>query len=588
MKKPAVIFFDVEKKLFLKFDKPVKVISADSINQVVPALKLVEEDVREKKCYAAGFLSYEAAPAFDKALKTKETGDFPLLWFGIYEKPAVLDSISGTGNILKNTPRWKADINRYRYTEDMAIIKGFIERGDTYQVNFTYRLKSDFSCDAYDFFSGIIGEDIPPYSAFIETAEWAICSFSPELFFRLEGDNLISRPMKGTAPRGFYCARDKLESERLFNSEKERAENIMIVDMMRNDMGRISEYGSVEVRDLFKLEKYPYIWQMTSTVSSKTKSGISEIFKAMFPSASVTGAPKARTMEIISELEKTPRKVYTGSMGFVEPAGRAVFNVAIRSVLIDKSRRTAEYGTGSGIVWDSTAGKEFEECGGKTGILIPGKHGFSLIESILWEKDKGFFLLDRHLKRLSASSDFFSFKVDICRIKGSLFEEEKKFTRQKYKVRLTVSKAGFVSISAEFLPGRRGEKLQKVAVAENPVNPSDIFLYHKTTNRAVYDQAFESRPECDDVILFNESGEVTESTIANVILDIGGRLFTPPVSSGLLAGTFRDYLIGLGKLEERVLRLNDLRECDNIYLANSVRRLYKVRLSVPECSKVKA
>jgi para-aminobenzoate synthetase/4-amino-4-deoxychorismate lyase len=588
LKNPAVIFFDVEKKIFLKFDKPVKVISAGRINQVISALKLVEEYVREKKCYAAGFLSYEAAPAFDKALRTKEIGDFPLLWFGIYEKPVVLDSVGGTGNLLKNTPRWKADINRYRYKEDMAVIKGFIERGDTYQVNFTYRLKSNFSCDAYDFFSGIIGKDIPPYSAFIETDEWAICSFSPELFFCLEGDNLISRPMKGTAPRGFYCARDKLESERLFNSDKERAENIMIVDMMRNDMGRISEYGSVEVRDLFKLEKHPYVWQMTSTVSSKTKSGISEIFKAMFPSASVTGAPKARTMEIISELEKTPRKVYTGSMGFVEPAGRAVFNVAIRSVLIDKNRRTAEYGTGSGIVWDSTAEKEFEECGGKTGILIPGKHEFSLIESILWEKDKGFFLLDRHIKRLSASADFFSFRVDIRRIKELLAEEEKKFTRQKYKVRLTVSKNGFVSISAEFLPGGHGEKLQKVAVALKPVNTSDIFLYHKTTNRAVYDQASGSRPEYDDVILFNESGELTESTIANVILDMGGRLFTPPVSSGLLAGTFRDYLIGLGKLEEQVLRLNDLRECDDIYLANSIRRLYKVKLSVPECSKVKA
>ncbi|MBN2191001.1 MAG: chorismate-binding protein, partial [Candidatus Aureabacteria bacterium] len=212
MKKPAVIFFDTEKKIFLKFGKPVKVISADCADQVLPSLKLVEDEVKKKKRYAAGFLSYEAAPAFDNALKVREIGSFPLLWFGIYEGAAVPCSINGKGSLPENTPRWEADIDLCRYKKDLAIIKGLIERGDTYQVNFTYRLKSDFSCGAYDFFSGIIRDEIPPYSAFMETDDWAICSFSPELFFRLEGEDLVSRPMKGTAPRGFYCARDKMES----------------------------------------------------------------------------------------------------------------------------------------------------------------------------------------------------------------------------------------------------------------------------------------------------------------------------------------------------------------------------------------
>ncbi|MDD5645145.1 MAG: aminodeoxychorismate synthase component I, partial [bacterium] len=366
---PAVIFFDAERKLFLKFDNPTKIVSADGINQVVPALRMVEEETGRKKRYAAGFLSYEAAPAFDKALKTKKAGKFPLLWFGIYENPEILSSLPDGTPHADAKPNWKADITRRQYKEALDVVKGFIEKGDTYQVNFSYRLKSDFPFDAYNFFSGIAAESTPPYSAFIETDEWAVCSFSPELFFSLKGRELIARPMKGTAPRGLYCAQDKKEADELLNSSKERAENIMIVDMMRNDMGRIAEYGSVRAGELFKLEKYPYVWQMTSSVISKVNSPISGIFKAMFPSASVTGAPKARTMTIIESLEKTPRKIYTGSMGFVEPGKKSVFNVAIRTLLIDKKKRTAEYGTGSGVVWDSSSEKEFDECGGKARLL---------------------------------------------------------------------------------------------------------------------------------------------------------------------------------------------------------------------------
>ncbi|MCK4467634.1 MAG: chorismate-binding protein, partial [Desulfobacterales bacterium] len=341
------------------------------------------------------------------------------------------------------------------------------------------------------------------------------------------------------------------------HSEKNRAENVMIVDMVRSDMGRIAHTGSIQVDELFALEKYPTLWQMTSTVTAKTKAGLSEIFRALFPPASITGAPKPRTMQIIAELETGPRRIYTGSIGFISPDRKAQFNVAIRTVLVDKIKGQAEYGVGGGIVWDSTETIEFEESQTKAKILTERLSDFSLLETILWVPENGYYLLQQHLARLKDSAIYFSFSADIDAIRDKLLSLAGAFPHTAHKVRLLVAKNGHITCKPEVLRHSIVRHIQRVCLAQSPIDSSNPFLYHKTTNRRVYDQALASCPGYDDVILWNEKGEVTESCIANIVIELDGKLYTPPVQCDLLAGTFRAWLIKQNKVREKVIRLKD-------------------------------
>lgn len=418
--KNQIILHNTATKQWMRFENPEEVFIANCIEEVIPCLNKIEEMVLEHGLYAAGFLSYEAAPAFDEALCVKPMDSFPLVWFSMYAKPEMFQLPVHEVASAYTLGKWSPSVSTSVYERTIAEIKELIARGDTYQVNYTFRLNTTFTGDSWSFFLKLVQAQQTGYAAYIDMGRYIICSASPELFFRLDDNKLVSRPMKGTAARGRTLSEDKVQSEWLYNSEKNRAENIMIVDMIRNDMGRIANIGSVEVTSFYDIERYPTLFQMTSTVASTTSSSVTEIMTALFPCASITGAPKPRTMEIISELETTPRRIYTGSIGYIAPDRKAQFNVAIRTVLIDRKAEQAEYGFGGGIVWDSDSTDEYNECQVKARILTSDRPEFSLLETMLWTSDIGYFLLDYHFKRLLDSAEYFDYNADIERIEESL------------------------------------------------------------------------------------------------------------------------------------------------------------------------
>jgi para-aminobenzoate synthetase/4-amino-4-deoxychorismate lyase len=378
--------------------------------------------------------------------------------------------------------------------------------------------------------------------------------------------------MKGTSARGRTLAEDTAAAQWLQHSEKNRAENVMIVDMIRNDMGRVADVGSVRVTSLFDVERYPTLWQMTSTVTSTTVASLSDIMTALFPCASITGAPKPRTMRIIRLLETTPRRIYTGCIGFVAPDRRAQFSVAIRTVLIDKATDQAEYGVGGGIVWDSVTSDEYVECQVKAKVLTADHADFSLLETMLWTREEGYFLLPYHLKRLRDSAAYFGIPVAMDKVEEELRNVSEHLRGEQQRVRLLVSEDGLISCQATPLPHSASPHPVRLRLAASPVDPSDPFLYHKTTRRHVYDAARAACPDCDDVLLWNERGEVTETCISNIVVELDGALLTPPAACGLLPGTFRAHLLDQGKVREEIVKVSDLGRCTRIFVVNSVRK----------------
>lgn len=567
-----VLLFNCPNRHWLHFARPLHVVATRSIDGVVKSLRLIEELVNRERLFAAGFISYEAASAFDRALTTHPLTDFPLLWFGLFRKPQIVPEPTAVAEPTYRLGEWQPTVNRNEYRERFDAIKRAIARGDTYQVNYTMRLRSSFSGNPHAFFVDLLPAQRADYAAYIETDDFTICSVSPELFFRLDGNIITCRPMKGTRPRGRFPEEDRAMADELRDSEKERAENVMVVDMIRNDLGRIAEFGSVRVPELFTLERYPTLWQMTSSVTAQTSASFTELISALFPCASVTGPPKPSTMRLIAELETTPRRIYTGSIGYFAPDRRASFNVAIRTALIDKHRGSIEYGVGGGIVWDSQQQSEYEECLSKAAVLRRRVPPFDLLETILWTPEGGFHLLDRHLQRLVASADFFDRRIDLHVIRDELNELTANLDPIAHRVRLLAAESGAITLQATPLSHPdRSSKLTRMKLASKPVDSADVFLFHKTTHRSVYDDALRDAGDCDDVVLCNERGEITESTIANIVVVIDGKKFTPPVACGLLAGTFRAELVAKGEISERVITLAQLQQAERLYLINSVR-----------------
>jgi para-aminobenzoate synthetase/4-amino-4-deoxychorismate lyase len=435
-----------------------------------------------------------------------------------------------------------------------------------------------FSGDPWELFTGFASD--APYAAFIDLEEYAICSASPELFFDLHERTIRLRPMKGTAPRGMTLAEDRQRKKRLQMSAKDHAENAMILDMIRNDIGKIADVGSISVDESFQLEKYPTVWQMTSSVSARTSASVCNLMLSLFPCASITGAPKVNTMNIINSLEDLPREIYTGCMGFFSPKGDAQFNVAIRTALINKKSQSLNYGIGAGIVWDSVADFEYEECQLKARVInspMPCS-SFSLIETILWRASGGYFLLEYHLKRMKDSAEYFDFPFDETELQARLGKLEQTLDPGDMKVRVLLDREGGLDISVSTLPAKQSDEPQTARLAEQAVSLINPYLYHKTTRREAYERAQAAAPDCNDVILTNEQGEVTESTIANVVVRSGTDLITPPVACGLLAGTFRQYLLDKGEIKEAVISRSMLMESDEIHLVNSVRQWQRVVL----------
>jgi para-aminobenzoate synthetase/4-amino-4-deoxychorismate lyase len=556
---------------WLRFNAPFQVITTNEINNVLPALRCIEELVRGHRWHAAGFLSYEASSAFDRALRTHPAGNFPLLWFGLYEKAE---------EVQLPEPDFKEyclgelvpTVSQLEYGQIIRRIKEYIRCGDTYQVNYTLRLRSSFTGNAWHLFLSMVRAQPSGYAAFINTGRLAICSASPELFFRLDGNHLTCKPMKGTVKRGRTLDEDVSLSQWLHASDKNRAENLMIVDMIRNDLGRVAEVGSVRVPSLFDVEKHPTLWQMTSTVISECSKSLVDILSALFPCASITGAPKIRTAQIIKELERDPRHLYTGSIGYISPDSFAQFNVAIRTAVVDRISHQVEYGAGGGIVVDSDADDEYTEALLKARVLTEQRSDFSLLETLRWTPEENYYLLEYHLRRLADSAVYFEYPLDIERVKRRLHSKAESYNGLPHRVRLLIHQNGAEEIQAAPLSVMEPASPIRVKMASRPIQSSEVFLYHKTTNRWIYEEALHNSSDCEDVLLYNERGELTESCIANIVVELEGDLFTPAIESGLLAGTFRAYLLEQGKIREKVLYPKDLERCSKIYLVNSVRQ----------------
>lgn len=558
----------------LTFCNPQKIIVARTIDEVIPSLQLVQGAVNNG-LYAAGFLSYESAPAFDNALKVSEEYSMPLLWFGLFSEPQYC-SLSSSGTY--NHTKWQPSVNMDEYQTAISSIKEFIASGDTYQVNYTIRLTSQFQGDDIAFFEKLQRAQASNYCAYINTGEHSILSASPELFFHLKEDRITTRPMKGTAKRGNSLPEDEALAKWLYHSEKNRAENVMIVDLLRNDLGMIAEAGSVHVSKLFEIERYPTIHQMTSTITAKVSENTTlvDIFKALFPCGSITGAPKIRTMEIIKDIETTPRGVYCGAIGFITPNKEAIFNVPIRTVVIDQHTGQATYGVGGGVTWDSTARGEYKEILEKARFLEEEHPAFHLLESLLL-KDGEYFLLEEHLNRLQNSAQYFGgFPFNRKLVQKALQDFAGENNNGGLKVRFLLDKSGKITIEAS--PITSPEAPLRVKLADEPITKDNPFLYHKTTHRDVYTQFQKKFPDVFDVLLWNESEELTEFTNGNVVLEIDGQLWTPPVTSGLLAGTFRESLLNKGEIKEKIITLSDLKKCNRVWFINSVRKWVEVEI----------
>ncbi|WP_197256276.1 aminodeoxychorismate synthase component I [Paenibacillus dendritiformis] len=561
-------FADADRGMERKFfSEPVEIIVAWSRNEVRDALRRAEEWVG-RGYYAAGYVSYEAAPAFDPVFSVHRNTVMPLVWFGIFSGYTLDGEPAGAGDYRLSG--WEPAVAEPSYHDNIHKIHEAIARGDTYQVNYTMRLRSQFEGDAYAFYTRLCKAQQANYSAMLQLGDFSILSASPELFFRKNGKSLETRPMKGTVKRGLTVKEDERLSDWLRQSEKNRAENVMITDLLRNDLGMVAEAGSVQVPKLFEIEKYYTLFQMTSTVTATTMPdiGIDDIFAALFPCGSITGAPKISTMNLICELEEAPREIYCGSIGLIRPDGSAVFNVAIRTVWIDHRRSVAEYGVGGGITWDSTAADEYQEARTKALLLTEVRPDFELLESLRLENGV-YQLLEQHIARMADSAVYFDFQADKDALRQALLQHAHEFPAGVRKVRLLLSRTGLITVQSEPIAERQGPA--KAVLASSPVSSSDRFLYHKTTNRAVYAKHDEQKGDAYDVLLWNENGELTEFTTGNLVLELNGTKYTPPQDSGLLAGTLRSELIAAGTVTERTLAISDIPKASHIWLINSVR-----------------
>ncbi|MCE5231398.1 aminodeoxychorismate synthase component I [bacterium] len=553
------------------FVEPRRLIVARDVNAVRCALEQIRA-ATEAGYWAAGFLSYEAAPAFDPAFAVRDPAcSLPLLWFGIFEAPHSAAANTrvecGASFIGNGSIRYPDYINRVQAIRDL------IAAGDVYQVNFTYPLEGDAPDDPLALWRSLMDGGHGSYGAYIDIGSYAIASLSPELFFRQDGDAVETRPMKGTAARGRWIDEDAARAAGLRSSPKELAENLMIVDLLRNDLGRVAVPGTVRVSDLFRAERYATVWQLTSTIQARTAAHPVDTLAALFPCGSVTGAPKIRAMEIIAQLEAAPRGVYTGAIGWFGPGRRACFSVAIRTIEIDRMAGVARYGVGGGITWDSDPAAEWEETRRKAALLAPPRDAFGLFETMLWTPGEGYALLDRHLARLRASAEFFGIACDLDgahRALAATWPEPR-------RIRLVLHRDGRFSLDSRPYDARTG-KPWRVALAAEPVDENDARMFHKTTWREPFEQARASRPGFDDVLLFNTRGELTESTIANVAIERDGRLLTPARACGLLAGTMREQLLENHRILETTIPIESLIAGERVWLFNSVRGMFEAEI----------
>lgn len=535
----------------------------DAVADVVQRAEAAAHDGR----WAVLMLAYEAAPAMDPALQTNHPSGAPLAVAAIFSHRAPAPPMPPVEPPPVN---WTPLISRTFYQHVVQLILSYIASGDTYQVNYTFPMVCKAPRKLDDWYAALYAAQPAPFSCHITMPDCSVLSLSPELFFARRGGQIITRPMKGTLPRGRWLEEDAAQRAALAQCPKNRAENLMIVDMLRNDLGRIATFGSVSVPALFSVEPYHTVLQMTSTVTARLRpaTALWDILRALFPCASITGAPKVRTMHIIRTVELHRRGFYTGTIGLLQPGGDCTFNVAIRTIVVSRPSGIARFGVGGGIVADSTPAGEYDECLVKAAFLQTPRPAFDLLESLLLH-DGQYWLLPYHINRLRASAAYFGFQFNESDVHTVLNNTARAHPSGRFKVRLLLACTGALSTEAVPLPPL--EHPCVLGIAPTPVSSRDIFLFHKTTNRTVYDEALRACPGYDDVILWNEHGHVTESTRANIVIEHDGQRVTPPRTAGLLAGTFRAALLEEGAIVEAPVSLDDVARATRVWLINSVR-----------------
>lgn len=464
------------------------------------------------------------------------------------------------------------------YAAKIGQILRWIADGECYQVNLTFPIDFRSFGHPLALYARLRQRQPVRYGGFVSVPGDTLLSFSPELFFERTGSRVVTRPMKGTAPRGASPEEDEANRQALLASAKERAENVMIVDLLRNDLGRLAAPGEVRVESLCVAEAYPTLWQMVSAIAADLP-GVSlfQLFKALFPCGSITGAPKIAAMHKITALEVSPRGLYTGALGWVAPSGDCRFNVAIRTFELMPDGR-GRLGVGSGVVIDSNPVGEYNECLLKGRFLTGFDPGFELIETMCLEEGK-YPLLLLHLERLETSARSLGFLCDMAAIRGGLAELAAAKATGTHRVRLTLGHSGVWRISSVEMPLDDSPKF--VILADEVLDPDDYLLRHKTTARSRYDrvlQALADRPDVFDAVFLNFRGEVCEGARSNVFVERNGMLLTPPLACGLLPGVMRRYLLDTGRAVEQVLTSDDLLDAPKIYLANALRGLIPVTL----------
>jgi len=581
----------------LLFSEPLDIVSASTPEEVPAALKRIEDGVAAG-LYAAGFFAYELGYVLEPKLAPllPDKRNVPLLWIGLYKEPAEMTSAevehwlathtrSGTFHFTDVSLAW----DEAQYLERFNEVIEKIRAGDIYQLNLTFKARFKLSGSPLTFFLDLRQKQRVAYGGIVDTGAVTVLSASPELFIEQEGRTVFTRPMKGTAPRAGTEEADAMARRQLAEDIKQRAENLMIVDLMRNDIGRISDIGSVEVTDLFTVETYKTLHQMTSGVRATLKEGvgIGDLMRAIFPPGSVIGAPKIRAQELIRQLESEPRGVYCGAIGYISPKGQALFNVAIRTAVIFRNA-DGEMGIGSGVVFDSQGPKEYAECLLKMKFLTDPVKRFELIETLLFDPaEGGFVLFERHIERLATSARYFAFAYDEAEVRQALADVVAGKT-ERQRVRLLLTEDGKVTVTTTALPLIDHNAVMNFAISSTRVDSADLFLFHKTTRRELFDgerQRYSMRFGTDEVVYLNERGEVTEGSFTTVFVERGGELLTPALSSGLLPGTLRAELLASKRAREAVLTLADLDGADAIYLGNSVRGLMRAKRIEPPAMK---
>ena len=568
MHKQTIIDF---KELGLRhlFTKPIKELKTRNLDQVEALLREVEA-YQKQGFYAVGYVSYEAAPAFEKKFAVHPAplmGEY-LLYFTIHEKVETLP-FPEDYEAVDLPANWKEEVEAPAYQEAIKTIHHHIRQGDTYQVNYTVQLSQELKADPLAIYNRLVVEQKAHYNAFIQHDDVSILSISPELFFEQDDRLLTTRPMKGTTRRGLTNQADLKEASWLEADPKNRAENMMIVDLLRNDMNRISEIGSEQVTHLCQVEQYSTVWQMTSTIESRLRPEVDlvQAFQALFPCGSITGAPKISTMEIIQNTELAPRGVYCGTIGILLPKGKRIFNVAIRTLQMQGTK--AIYGVGGGITWDSKWEGEYQETKQKSAVLYRQEPRFELLTTGRIHQGELTFL-EQHLTRLREASRYFAYPFNEPKLLNKLQEQLAHVDPSlDYRCRIALQRNGTIQLTITELTDLPASYLQ-AQLTEQKLDLATPFTYFKTSQRDHLGQSDHEQ------IFHLPDGSLLETTIGNLVLEIEGQLYTPPAHLPLLDGIYRRHLLETQQVEEKLLTLNDLIDADRIYACNALRGLYEL------------